>query len=181
MAILGPSGCGKTTLLTLLGLLRRPSAPNLLDRFTVSTIDRRGSEVLHDVQDLWRRNRQARIESLRRRHIGFALQTGELLTSLTVRENIALPLRLNGVWGRRCWRRVDELIAAFGFHGDNGTKNPAERNGRLSKARVNTLSGGEYQRVVLARAIAHHPRLVFVDEPTAALNRELARTTLFRS
>lgn len=180
VAILGPSGCGKTTLLTLLGLLRRPSDLKAIDRFTMTVPGRKQRMAVFDLKETWRRNRQGRIERLRRRHIGFALQSGELLASLNVRENVALPLRLNGVWGRRCRRRVDELLAAFELRGNESASHRASGNGRLSIARVNKLSGGEYQRVVLARAIAHHPRLVFVDEPTAALNRELARRALWQ-
>lgn len=189
VAVLGPSGCGKTTLLTILGLLRRPSDPRGLGKFTMITENQSGDPTIHDIKQLWRYNRQRRIEHLRRQHIGFALQTGELLSSLTVRENIALPMQLNGLSARGCRPRVDELIAAFGLDGSGPCaelpSQPEDRMGgtghtagRLSGARVNKLSGGEYQRVVLARAIAHRPGLVFVDEPTAALNRELARTAL---
>jgi ABC-type lipoprotein export system ATPase subunit len=152
-----------------------------------------GSTAQYDVKELWRRNKQGCIESLRRRHIGFALQSGELLTSLNVRENIAAPLNLNGIFGRQCRDRVEELLKAFGLEAVDGRpeKEPAaedratalpqrgfETASKLARARVNKLSGGEYQRVVLARAVAHRPAIVFVDEPTSALNRELARTAL---
>lgn len=187
-AILGPSGCGKTTLLTILGLLRRPCDPKGIGCFKVSAEGRGGESVVHDVKELWRRNRQSQIERLRRRHIGFALQSGELLSSLTVRENIALPLRLNGIMGRSCRQRVDALLTAFGLDGNEVIDVPAatqeqgdatpHSGGQLSRARINKLSGGEYQRVVIARAIAHRPRIAFVDEPTSSLNRELARTAL---
>jgi ABC-type lipoprotein export system ATPase subunit len=145
------------------------------------------------VKELWRRNKQGYIEGLRRRHIGFALQSGELLTSLNVRENIAAPLHLNGMFGRHSRNRVEELLKAFGLEAVNGKaddrleaeeRRPDEElcrfdgDAKLAEARVNKLSGGEYQRAVLARAIAHRPAIVFVDEPTSALNRELARTAL---
>lgn len=185
-AILGPSGCGKTTLLTVLGLLRRPSDPRAVGRFEITGLDSDSSPHIHDLKDLWLRNRQRRIERLRRRHIGFALQSGELLSSLKVWENVAVPLRLNGIGGHRCRSRVDELLSAFGLNGEGTVPNDDRLpsgarlhcNSRLANARVNKLSGGEYQRVVLARAIAHRPRLVFVDEPTSSLNRELARAAL---
>jgi len=190
-AILGPSGCGKTTLLSVLGLLRRPSDPLSIGCFEISGQDATGKVVTHDLKDLWQRNRQHRIERLRRQHIGFALQSGELLSSLTVRENIAVPLQLNCLGRREVRDRVDELLAAFGLNAsghisesalystsdDNESDVPIDGS-RLSNARVNKLSGGEYQRVVLARAIAHRPRIVFVDEPTSSLNRELARVSL---
>lgn len=185
VAILGPSGCGKTTLLTVLGLLRAPSHPEKLQRFAIWTPGEHGP-VEHDLQAAWRRRREGQIEQLRRRHLGFALQSGELLNSLTVRENISAPLRLNGAGRAACRERVSELIAAFGLGDANQSEPRADRprrerslfEGRIALSRVNKLSGGEYQRVALARAIVHRPTLVFVDEPTAALNRELARGAL---
>ncbi|MDR0706175.1 MAG: ATP-binding cassette domain-containing protein [Planctomycetaceae bacterium] len=165
--ILGPSGCGKTTLLTLLGLLRKPSSPKTIKKFCIY------GDVKYDLADLWQRGYERHIEKLRRQFIGFALQSGELLSSLTVSENIAFPLRLNGVSGTQSNKRVKELLEAFDLSSQ-------VKGSRLANARVNKLSGGEFQRVVLARAIAHSPRIVFVDEPTSALNRELARKALLQ-
>jgi len=181
VALLGPSGCGKTTLLTVLGLLRRPTKLDQLSRFAV-WVDRKGERTEMDLKQAWLRRKERKIEKIRRRHMGFALQTGELLPALTVRENIAVPLRLNGVRKSTCWERVDDLMDTFGFRSeedsnDNPTEDKAGRDD-LAFARIDKLSGGEYQRVALARAIAHRPRLVFVDEPTASLNRELARGAL---
>jgi ABC-type lipoprotein export system ATPase subunit len=178
VALLGPSGCGKTTLLTVLGLLRKPTCLDRMKRFSIWT-QRDGRRIEFDLLQAWRRDAHRKIERVRREHLGFALQTGELLPALTVRENIAAPLRLGGVAGRACRERVEELLDAFGFRreGSHGeAKRAASRD--FGAARINKLSGGEYQRVSLARAIAHRPRLVFVDEPTAALNRELARGAL---
>jgi putative ABC transport system ATP-binding protein len=175
VAILGPSGCGKTTLLTVLGLLRRPSYPAALKRFAMWVDDGHGKVQEHDLKQTWFEGKIAHVERLRRSAIGFALQSGELLPALNVRENIAAPLQLNGITGWDCWSRVDDLLEAFGLHRGGG---PAANGSKLSYSRVNKLSGGEYQRVALARAIAHRPTLVFVDEPTAALNRELARGAL---
>lgn len=173
VALLGPSGCGKTTLLTVLGLLRSPTDPANLGVFDIHAHDSRRGWERHDLKEIWSRGRGRRVEELRRRHLGFALQSGELLPALTVRENIAAPLRLNG-WSRAAAReRVDELLARFGLD------RPATAGVKtLGDQRVNRLSGGEYQRVALARAIAHRPTLVFVDEPTSALNREMARDAL---
>jgi ABC-type lipoprotein export system ATPase subunit len=159
----------------VLGLLRRPSHPRTLGRFAIWVDDGRGNLREHDLKQSWLRGRTAHVERLRRSAIGFALQSGELLPALNVRENIAAPLRLNGVTGRACWTRVGELLDAFGLvRGDASSKSRS----KIPYSRVNKLSGGEYQRVALARAIAHQPTLVFVDEPTAALNRELARGAL---
>ena len=175
VAILGPSGCGKTTLLTVLGLLRKPSNPREIGRFRIRAT--RGTPThddgLLDLKAAWCRNQHGLIERIRRSHIGFALQSGELLPSLTVAENIAAPMQLNGVGVAERQRRVTDLVDAFGLRRRTG-----DGHYDLSKKRVNKLSGGEYQRVSLARSIAHRPSIVFVDEPTAALNREMARGAL---
>jgi len=182
VALLGPSGCGKTTLLTVLGLLRAPTEATQLSRFAFYVREEgRVREI--DLKEAWVRGRQRRIETVRRRFMGFALQSGELLPALTVRENIEAPLCLNGWRSGARRERVDSLIDAFRLcrakpadQADTAEKKTGVYN--LGSARVNRLSGGEYQRVSLARAIAHKPQLIFVDEPTAALNRELARSAL---
>ena len=176
VSILGPSGCGKTTLLTLLGLLRRPFATNRLGNFTLSVVDQSEQRDTIDLKEAWRDNDTKRLEKIRAKEIGFALQSGELLKALTVKENIAVPMNLNGFSTKEIQARVSELISAFGLSEIKSTDKSTGK--KIERSRVHTLSGGEYQRVVLARAIAHRPRLVFVDEPTAALNRELARKAL---
>lgn len=175
VAILGPSGCGKTTLLTVLGLLRQPSNPRDIGVFRIrgSRADTAGTDGFLDLKQAWCRRQHGLIERIRRSHIGFALQSGELLPSLTVAENIAAPMHLNGVGRDARRRRVMDLVDAFGLRRQTGVDHYD-----LSRKRVNKLSGGEYQRVSLARAIAHRPSIVFVDEPTAALNREMARGAL---
>jgi ABC-type lipoprotein export system ATPase subunit len=184
VALLGPSGCGKTTLLTVLGLLRRPTDPEGLGCFSIG-VKEDGQVQTLDLKEAWCRNRQHVIERARRQHMGFALQSGELLPALTVRENVAVPLQVNGVGAAECRERVDSLIDAFQLRRsiERVATEDSDETYDLSQARVNKLSGGEYQRVSLARAIAHRPRLVFVDEPTASLNREMARGALqqFRS
>ena len=168
VTILGPNACGKTTLLSVLGLLRKPSSLADVRTFTIRVPGPSGV-VEHSLAEEWRHPR--RIEDIRRRHLGFALQSGELIPELTVRENIALPMRLNGVGRADCRRRVDALLNGFGLlKGDAGS--------RVPNSRINKISGGEYQRVALARAIAHKPALVFVDEPTASLNQLTAREAL---
>jgi len=175
VAILGPSGCGKTTLLTVLGLLRQPTNPAELISFRIrdSRDSGTGRDGFLDLKQAWCRRQHGLIERVRRRHIGFALQSGELLPALTVAENIAAPMHLNGVAREDRRSRVIDLVDAFGLRRQTGTDHYD-----LSHKRVNKLSGGEYQRVSLARAIAHRPSIVFVDEPTAALNREMARGAL---
>jgi ABC-type lipoprotein export system ATPase subunit len=168
ITLLGPNACGKTTLLSVLGLLRKPSALATLRRFTMRLPGVGGLDTVNLV-DAWQKPRV--IEALRRRHLGFALQSGELIPELTARENIALPLQLNGARGGEVQARVEALLAGFGLlKGDAGS--------RVPRSRINKLSGGEYQRVALARAIVHRPALVFVDEPTASLNQLTAREAL---
>lgn len=169
-AILGPSGCGKTTLLSILGLLRRPGNLEDMKSFRLRLNDNATGESLVDVREMWLRKNGRGIDALRRSSIGFALQSGELLTSLTVGENITLPMQLVGLHPSVASARLEELMGRFNLRSQQGAD--------LTRAKVNSLSGGEYQRVALARAIAHSPRLVFVDEPTAALNREMARGAL---
>ncbi len=184
VALLGPSGCGKTTLLSLLGLLRSPTTPEKITKFTMCVPGSDGKWVKHDLRSIWEARKRGQVEKLRRQHLGFALQSGELLPALTVCGNITVPLRLNGVSNSGCKSRVDELLVSFGLEDPLSTeqndvdKSTVKEQRCLGAQRVNRLSGGEYQRVALARAIAHHPSLVFVDEPTSNLNRELAHDAL---
>jgi putative ABC transport system ATP-binding protein len=208
VSLLGPSGCGKTTLLSVLGLLRAPTDPQALKHFRLWVPEKNGRTREIDLRQTWIRNKRRVIESARRRHIGFALQSGELISSLTVRENIAAPLHLNGLRGQAVTQRVEQLIDAFRLRRRLALDAPAPATGTVSQpdkalgasspdgatavleedasqrytslgdATINRLSGGEYQRTALARAIAHRPAIAFVDEPTSALNRELARGSL---
>jgi len=184
VALLGPSGCGKTTLLTVLGLLRAPTNPQQLKKFSIWIPGPDGGRQELDLRAAWLQRRRRMIEDVRRRHIGFALQSGELISSLTVWENIAAPLYLNGVSRAERNGRVEQLLDAFRLRRriDGGTnahgKPLSTRSISLASSRINRLSGGEYQRVALARSIAHRPVVNFVDEPTSALNRELARGAL---
>jgi putative ABC transport system ATP-binding protein len=140
LVLAGRSGSGKTTLLNCIGTLEQPDA---------GTITFNGVSI----GDLNASQRSA----FRREHIGFVFQSGNLIPWLTVRENLLMPLEMNGVSRQKSLERVSELLAMFGMAGYD-TALPAE------------LSGGEAQRVAFARAIAHTPSLVLADEPTASLD-----------
>ena len=142
VALLGPSGCGKTTLLSVLGLLRAPTAPQSLDTFVMRTQRPDGGWETHDLKKLWLGRKRSRIEMLRREHIGFALQNGELLSSLTVSENIAVPLRLNGRSRSITRHRVEELLDAFSLKSSTVAADGIQTLSRsLAGQRINRLSG----------------------------------------
>lgn len=138
LAVLGPSGSGKSTLLGLAAGLDRPTSGEV----------RIDGEAIQDLSE-------DRLALLRREKIGFVFQSFQLLTNLTARENVRLPLELLG--RRRPGRRADELLAAVGL-GERGHHYPTQ------------LSGGEQQRVALARAFAAEPAILLADEPTGNLD-----------
>ena len=148
IAVMGESGSGKSTLLNLIAGLDVP------DR----------GRVLYDGEDITQWN-DARRTLLRRSSMGFVFQAFHLLPHLSVERNIALPLALNGMYGAQARMRVDELLSAVGL----------QAHGRSLPA---TLSGGEMQRVAVARALVHRPKLVLADEPTGNLDAESAREIL---
>ncbi len=137
VALVGPSGCGKSTALNLAAAVDRP------DRGSVRIC---GVDIASA--------RESEVVTLRRRRIGMVFQAFHLIPHLTVEENIALPLALDG---RREPDRVRELIDRVGL-GHRAGHYPSE------------LSGGEQQRTALARALAHRPAVVVADEPTGNLD-----------
>jgi putative ABC transport system ATP-binding protein len=148
VAIVGESGSGKSTLLNV-----------------ISGIDHAdGGAIWLDDQELTGFDERRRT-LFRRHHIGFVFQFFNLLPTLTVEENIVLPLELNGIDGAAARRRAQELLDAVGL-GDRGETFP------------DRLSGGEQQRVAIARALAHDPLLVLADEPTGNLDEETGRRVL---
>jgi len=138
--IVGKSGSGKTTLLNCIGGLERP------ENGTVICFDA-------NICSLSTKN----LSLFQRKNFGFVFQHGNLLSYLTVFENIAFPLSLNGIDGHRKQSRVKELLEKVGLS-------------NAASALPHELSGGEIQRVSVARAIAHSPRLLLADEPTASLD-----------
>jgi putative ABC transport system ATP-binding protein len=143
---MGPSGSGKSTLLNVAAGLDRPTS---------------GTVSLGDI-DLTRLS-ERRLTLLRRERIGFVFQAFNLLPSLTVAQNIALPLRLDGRRPRRSM--VREIAARVGL--DKRLRN-----------RPSELSGGQQQRVAIARALITRPEVVFADEPTGALDTHTGRDVL---
>jgi putative ABC transport system ATP-binding protein len=148
VALLGSSGCGKSTLLNLLGTIDTPA---------------RG-RVLIDGVDVCALGEPERT-LFRRRHLGFIYQRFLLVPTLTVAENVRLPLDLLGVAGSEADGRVRSALAEVGL---------ADRAGTFP----DRLSGGEQQRVAIARALVHEPRLVLADEPTGSLDPSTATEIL---
>jgi putative ABC transport system ATP-binding protein len=148
VAIVGESGSGKSTLLNLIAGLDRPDA----GRVVVEGID------LAAMDD-------ERRTLTRRAKLGFVFQSFHILPHLTVAQNVELPLVLIGRLRDERETRVQELLSAVGL-GDRGTSMPRE------------LSGGEMQRVAVARALVHRPALVLADEPTGNLDPDTAQTVL---
>ena len=145
-AIMGPSGSGKSTFLNVAAGLDRPTS---------------GTVMLGDA-DLARLS-ERRLTILRRERIGFVFQAFNLLPSLTVAQNIALPMRLDG---RRVKRStVRDVAARVGLE-------------KRLRHRPSQLSGGQQQRVAIARALVTRPEVVFADEPTGALDTRTGRDVL---
>lgn len=145
VALLGPSGSGKSTLLNLIGGIDLPTS----------------GEVIVEGEALTRMGERDR--TLFRRHrIGFVFQFFNLVPTLTVEENLLLPLELTGRLGARERARARSLLEEVGL---------ADR----ASAFPDRLSGGEQQRVAVARALVHDPALVLADEPTGNLDREMGR------
>jgi putative ABC transport system ATP-binding protein len=140
VALLGRSGSGKSTLLNLLAGIDRPDAGEV--RILGEAVSRLGEPAL---------------TLFRRRHIGFVYQFFNLIPTLTVEENLSLPLELNGVEVSRRPERVAGLLERVGL-------------ARRAAAFPDQLSGGEQQRVAIARALVHEPALVLADEPTGNLD-----------
>jgi len=147
VAITGPSGCGKSTTLDVLAGILRPDAA---ERFIFAPDD----EVAVDMMDAWDRDRLDMLSLLRRRYLGYVLQTGGLLPFLSARDNITAVRRAIGLADDQS---VDALAERLGIH-------------RLLSLPPHKLSVGERQRVAIARALASQPALILADEPTAALD-----------
>jgi putative ABC transport system ATP-binding protein len=148
VAVVGRSGSGKSTLLRLLGGLEAADSGIVrIDGVDFSTL------------------RETELALRRRRDLGFVFQSFNLIPTLTVSENVELPLALNGVDPATAARRSRELLADLGLQ---------DCSGRFPE----DISGGEQQRVAIARAVIHEPKLVLADEPTGNLDAETAHHVL---
>lgn len=148
VAVMGPSGSGKTTLLNLAGALDTPTSGRVLIA---------GEDISNASAD-----ERAR---LRRRSIGFVFQDYNLVSSLTVRENVSLPLELDGVAPRVAAAQATALLERLGL---------ADRGGEFP----DRLSGGQRQRVAIARSVIGSRSLVLADEPTGALDSVLGEEVI---
>lgn len=148
IAVMGPSGSGKTTLLNILSTIDKASEGTvLIDGMDVSHISNK------------------ELSRLRRDKIGFIFQEYNLLDTMTLQDNIALPLSLNGVPGHACVEQTEELANMFGL------------TAHLKKYPYQ-LSGGQKQRGAICRALITNPQIIFADEPTGALDSASGRELL---
>ncbi len=145
IAIMGPSGSGKTTLLNVLSGLDNPT---------------RGSVII-DGQDITKLSIEKRAK-FRRKNVGFIFQSFNLIKSMTTLENIMLPLLMNGHSRSKAKQQAEEYLKMVGLS-------------HRKNAYPNRLSGGEKQRVAIARSLIHQPKIVFADEPTGNLDRPTSR------
>ena len=144
-ALVGPSGSGKSTLLNIAGLLERPDA----------------GEVLIDGVDASKLGRGKR-GNLRQSHIGFVFQFHRLLPEFSALENVMIPQMLNGLDRNEAATRAEQLLAMVGVQA-------------RADHRPGLLSGGEQQRVAIARSVANAPRVLLADEPTGNLDPDTAK------
>jgi putative ABC transport system ATP-binding protein len=140
LALMGPSGSGKSTLLTILGCLNPPTS---------------GTVVIDEV-DIYSLNSERRAD-FRSTYIGFVFQQFQLIPYLSAAENVMLPLAISTKPKEEQWEMARKVLAKVGL-------------GNKMERLPNQLSGGEQERVAIARAIVNQPPIVFADEPTGALD-----------
>lgn len=140
VSIVGPSGAGKTTLLQIMGTLDKPDC---------------GSVIIDGVDVM--KLSDAKRSVFRNKHMGFVFQFHQLLPEFTALENVMMPALIGGTSKREARKRAEELLAFMGL------------SDRVSH-KPNELSGGEKQRVAVARALVNKPDVVFADEPSGSLD-----------
>ena len=140
VSIVGPSGAGKTTLLQIMGTLDKPDTGRILLN---------GTEI--------NRLKERELAAFRNREIGFVFQFHQLLPEFTALENVTIPALIQGVSSGEARRRAVEMLEFMGLS-ERASHKPAE------------LSGGEKQRVAVARALINHPSVVLAEEPSGSLD-----------
>lgn len=140
VSIVGPSGAGKTTLLQIMGTLDKPDMGRILLN---------GTEI--------NRLKERELAAFRNQEIGFVFQFHQLLPEFTALENVTIPALIQGVSSGEARRRAVEMLEFMGLS-ERASHKPAE------------LSGGEKQRVAVARALINHPSVVLADEPSGSLD-----------
>ena len=148
VGIMGKSGCGKTTLLKVLGLIDKPTKGNVFFEGK-------------DTEKLW----EDELADIRRQKIGFVFQDFYLLNSLSVRENIMLPMVLDKQSSEKCMENGENFANLLGLN-------------RLLEKYPNELSGGEKQRVSISRALINNPDLILADEPTGNLDSKTGKLVI---
>lgn len=148
VGIMGPSGSGKSTLLNMVATIDQPTSGSILVN------NKNPLEMKHD-----------ELAKFRRRELGFVFQDFNLLPTLTVEENIVLPLTLEGTRVKEMEKRVSAVAEKLGISA-------------ILNNRIYEISGGQAQRAAIARAIIHRPHMVLADEPTGNLDSKASRTVM---
>ncbi|WP_144460814.1 ABC transporter ATP-binding protein [Siminovitchia fortis] len=148
VGIMGPSGSGKSTLLNMVATIDQPTSGSII-------VD--GKDPL--------RMKHNELALFRRRHLGFVFQDFNLLPTLTVEENIVLPLTLEGVSVQIMEKKVAAVADKLGISS-------------ILKKRIYEISGGQAQRTAIARAIIHKPKMVLADEPTGNLDSKATKSAM---
>lgn len=148
VGIMGPSGSGKSTLLNLIGTIDQPTSGSV-------TIDEYEPAKLN----------QEELAKFRRNQLGFVFQNFNLMPTLTVEENIVLPLTLDGEKVSVMKKKLFDVAIRLGIES-------------LLKKRIATISGGQAQRVAIARAMIHEPKLLLADEPTGNLDTKSSKDVM---
>lgn len=147
ISIVGPSGAGKTTLLQILGTLDKPDYTD----DTVLTMNGKSIKALNDKS----------LAEFRNKHVGFIFQFHQLLPEFTALENVCIPAFINNTSKEVAEKRAKELLNYLGL-------------GERMHHKPNSMSGGEQQRVAVARALINNPNIIFADEPSGNLDSESA-------
>lgn len=157
VSIVGKSGAGKTTLLQILGTLEKPDGNERMKELNNERILKKPSVIINNVDVLTLKDKQ--LSDFRNRHIGFVFQFHQLLPEFSALENVMMPALIAKTPTREAKARGEELLLFLGL---------ADR----MKHRPSELSGGEKQRVAVARALMNRPDVIFADEPSGSLDTQ---------